>query len=380
MAQVQQKPTKGGLPLYEDAREDAPKLLAGTNLGLWYERFFNQYDANWKVIEGSKSEEQGKQKWIETVTGKRGDEILITRQRERMTRLVKNLGGEVKVYATDWHFVTGLGLNHPVENGFSWHPTLGVPYLPGSAVKGLLKAWMDQWSELGEKPEWFGTPDKVGDLIFFDALPVASIELALDVMTPHMDKWYEKGGETPLAPDCVPADWHNPIPVPFLAVKKGSFLFALASRSRAESHVTEAFAELTKALEILGAGAKTAAGYGRFGVDEKWQRQLEEEKVKQAEEAQKRQAEDAERERLAALPPLERELEELAQANPTEAKYLVILKALEAGHWQEPESKQVADYVKQWMVQQKLWREKSEKKNQAGDKPHQRTLRVMKFL
>ena len=35
--------------------------------------------------------------------------------------------------------VTGMGNPHPLESGFTWHPTLGMPYLPGSAV-GLVRA------------------------------------------------------------------------------------------------------------------------------------------------------------------------------------------------------------------------------------------------
>jgi CRISPR-associated protein Cmr6 len=34
-----------------------------------------------------------------------------------------------------------------VENGFLWHPTLGVPYLPGAAVKGLVRAYVEHWDD-----------------------------------------------------------------------------------------------------------------------------------------------------------------------------------------------------------------------------------------
>jgi CRISPR-associated protein Cmr6 len=38
-----------------------------------------------------------------------------------------------------------LGNPHPVEKGFLWHPTLGTPSLPGSGVKGLVRAWVEAW-------------------------------------------------------------------------------------------------------------------------------------------------------------------------------------------------------------------------------------------
>jgi CRISPR-associated protein Cmr6 len=69
---------------------------------------------------------------------------------------------------------------------------------------------------------WFGAakgidqamPEGAGNLIFFDALPTAPVLLSCDIMTPHMNKWYEKGGDIG-AQDyatTAPADWHNPGP------------------------------------------------------------------------------------------------------------------------------------------------------------------------
>jgi len=36
-------------------------------------------------------------------------------------------------------FTTGLGIEHPLENGFAFLDPYGVPYLPGSSVKGVLR-------------------------------------------------------------------------------------------------------------------------------------------------------------------------------------------------------------------------------------------------
>lgn len=161
---------------------------------------------------------------------------------------------------------------------------IGVPYLPGAAVKGLVRAWVEDWDEdLSETDKkercrlWFGSEDKnettkqSGELIFFDALPIEPVTLAMDVMTPHMDQWYEKGGKIqkpPLQePEKLPADWHNPTPVPFLVVKQARFLFAIAPRCKDKSLAEQAegaLGALGKALAWLGAGAKTAVGYGRM--------------------------------------------------------------------------------------------------------------------
>jgi len=175
----------------------------------------------------------------------------------------------------------------------------GRTYLSGAAVKGLVRAWVEEWefaapddatedeksAQLAKKRErllaWFGSdhkdaqkqkhPVQTGDLIFFDALPVRSVKLVTDIMTPHQGKWYSEGGKidnVPKQPEKIPADWHDPVPIPFLVVdKETGYLFSVAPRNAlAEERVNiiEVIECLTQALEWLGAGAKTATGYGGF--------------------------------------------------------------------------------------------------------------------
>ena len=119
----------------------------------------------------------------------------------------------------------------------------------------------------------------VGELIFFDALPIGWVQLKADVMTPHYGKWYENGDKSPEQDGSnVPADWHNPVPVPFLVVAPGqAFQFSVATRPGSGIVVDDVVKELKSALASLGAGAKTAAGYGRMEVDEKITRNFREE-------------------------------------------------------------------------------------------------------
>ena len=264
------------LPLYAESRTELPSLGTNGHHGLWFERFFNQYDASWKVLD------QGKSAWIKQVAGSCGNPDELQRHAVSLAERLAFLGGAYRGFETDWHFATGLGHPHPVENGFLWHPTLGVPYLPGAAVKGLVRAYVEHWDDsLDGEPRkerlraWFGTaakgdvPEQAGELIFFDALPVDKVTLAQDVMTPHYGKWYEQGGDITdptHEPEKVPADWHDPVPVPFLVVKKNAkFLFAIAPRRPAcRDQVQPALEALQNALDWLGAGAKTAVGYGRM--------------------------------------------------------------------------------------------------------------------
>ena len=119
-------------PLYRALQEQAPKLGGAGHAGLWFDRFFDQYDdAQWSVPTDAKCA------FLRNLTHRTscGDAATLGRHLDRRSGLVQALGGQSRAFASDWHWVTGMGLPHPVENGFSWHPTLGVPYLPGSGVK-----------------------------------------------------------------------------------------------------------------------------------------------------------------------------------------------------------------------------------------------------
>jgi CRISPR-associated protein Cmr6 len=201
---------------------------------------------------------------------------LLRAYRERRKELLAALDGRCSIVTTDWRFVSGLGMGHVLETGFVWHRTLGVPYLPGSSVKGLLRAWADPAKGWGEEKTWekvkhlFGDTGDLGAgrLIVFDALPVVVPTLDVDIMNPHYAPYYEKPAQYP------PADYYSPRPIFFLAVAPGqSFEFALAPRpaaycageeTQAATDLAEGIRLLQEALATIGAGAKTAVGYGYF--------------------------------------------------------------------------------------------------------------------
>lgn len=292
-------------PFYKTEHEIPENLPAGGHAGLWYDKFGSQWKRNKK--DGSPVFE--KLEWIKTVTKQNaGRAELIAEMKERLSRLAVARGGKVCFFKTGGRFVTGLGREHPVENGFTWHFLLGTPFLSGSSVKGLVRAWAENW--LREKPERidrvFGPHNNkgrnAGSVIFFDALPVEPVKLEAEVMTPHYMDYYQ--GKEP------PADWHSPNPIPFLTVAGGqTFVFALAPR-RPENEGDRADMELAagwleEALLTTGAGAKTAAGYGRFiraHKEENAWKQAREQAIRQEEE-QKRAA------ALAAMSPVQREME-----------------------------------------------------------------------
>ncbi len=209
---------------------------------------------------------------------------LLSAWRARRNALVATLAPDcqtyTKTFTTSERLITGFGMNHVLDNGFVWHPTLSVPYLPGSGVKGVIRAWVDPdkgWADKADKQQWdaarrlFGDAGDegrpglgVGWLVVFDALPLGVPTLEIDVMNVHHQKYYQEkyyqGGEPP-------SDYEDPVPVFFLAIAAGAtFEFALVPRPGVGTpkDVEEGFKLLNRALSVLGFGAKTAVGYGRL--------------------------------------------------------------------------------------------------------------------
>jgi len=349
-------------PLYSDAQTAI--RCSSSHAGLWFDRYFAGFlDGARKPDDKNKAEKdqwsRNKADWIKSNAQQVGDKILIDALIARRRQLLETINGTSLTMATDWHFVTGMGNNHPVENGFAWHPTLGVPYLTGAAGKGLLRTWCEVWAENFNAEmiqRWFGDTNQSGELMFFDAIPTQPVQLKADIMTPHYGKWYELGDQGP-KPDGsnVPADWHDPLPVQFLVVDKGqAFQFSVVKRPHSDILLGDVTKALAEALEWIGAGAKKAAGYGRFSEDP----QAKGEREKDEQEGRDREAEEQRLQKLDAMPEHERLLEESRYALDKLAPSLclddraygelrsIINRLLEAAaNWSEQERKEAVEWV-----------------------------------
>jgi CRISPR-associated protein Cmr6 len=348
------------IPLYRGAA-DAPKE---GHAGLYYDKFFDTWGEDWSLK--NVGDRKPKQAWIAKITeDKVGDTALLNEYRSRIRQLVTARGGEVWVYKTEERLVTGTGLSHPVANGFVWHPTLGVPYLPGSSIKGLIGQ--------GNRETVLGSEARVGRVICLPAVPTCPVRLAADVITPHYSQWTEKE---------PPGDWRSPGPILFLTVAPGAeFLFAVFPRTKNDREAVIMTGQwLDDALTNMGAGAKTAVGYGRM-------RFVPEDKVPWL-KAQKQEAERArqnrlEQQRLAQMDPLEREFVEIARqsTDPKIKRWVLLLKELVRGRWPDPnQAKAVAWRVRADMEADGNWRPQTRSKNPAKDHAHQDTLLILKYL
>jgi len=216
------------------------------------------------------------------------------RKKQIITQLQKE-GYKVKnsYLSLSWRLVIGLGASHPQETSMTIHHIYGIPYIPGSAIKGVTRHWailkfaeeisksensefekaierVSKVLENGEKMdlkvedlefnqliEIFGTQKQQGKVIFFDAYPVGEIKLKIDIMNPHYPKYYSEGQP--------PADWQSPVPIKFLTVEDTKFQFYLVSKN--EDLLKKSLDLFKEALKCHGIGAKTALGYGIFDVE-----------------------------------------------------------------------------------------------------------------
>ncbi len=166
----------------------------------------------------------------------------------------------------DGRLFIGSGGASVLETAITLSHTYGVPVIPGSAVKGLARAYADTQEQLtaAQKGVLFGkdsdTPQnaEAGYVLFHDAwwIPETQAPLAAEVITVHHQDYYGAGGSVKNA-----SDFDSPIPTQHIAAR-GSFLFALQCGD--DDWAEYAMNLLKVALQHWGIGGKTAAGYGRF--------------------------------------------------------------------------------------------------------------------
>ncbi len=231
---------------------------------------------------------------------------------------------EIK-FSPDWRLILGIGGASVYEVGMTLHHIYGIPYIPASSIKGLVRTWIiqncygieqeseatafneskllcdifgcaEKYSFGNDKPKkslysYYKIYEKIegksetqGDVIFFDAFPMSAPNVEPDIMNVHYPDYYND--KTP------PTDFQNPNPVPFLTVGKKDLqgqdlvfrtfigiknnlqlkmwaddkswdnLVKKAELSGDDRVLDLVSKWLKKALTEHGIGAKTAVGYG----------------------------------------------------------------------------------------------------------------------
>ncbi|RKZ00075.1 MAG: type III-B CRISPR module RAMP protein Cmr6 [Candidatus Hydrothermota bacterium] len=197
------------------------------------------------------------------------------------------MGVKILCGKTTQPLIVGLGEPSPYETGITLDFLTGLPIIPGSALKGVTRRaaimklsgrtdilpYGNEFDELAKAydqheqiVEIFGTQDQKGKVIFMDAYPVEWPNglFRVDIMNPHYGPYYSNPSE-----ENPPADWYNPVPVPYLTVNTDViYRFVLASEKENRDLLNAAVEWLKFALENIGVGAKGNQGYGVFQLKE----------------------------------------------------------------------------------------------------------------
>ncbi|GAA1071569.1 hypothetical protein GCM10009605_03090 [Nocardiopsis composta] len=206
----------------------------------------------------------------------------------------------------EWRLAVGLGERaNAHEVGLALHGCYGWPQIPGSTLKGATAQWA--WEEQVDRddpesvqrfldvfgaplPDWKeeqrrkenGKEDQKGKAAgqeqaeaaerrsaargrvrFLDALPSGGkVTVTADVMTPHVKPYRDALMSDKAKPEELvpPAEHHQPVPVSFLTVSGGTFTADLVADDTGTADL--ACAWLKAAVDDIGVGAKTSAGYG----------------------------------------------------------------------------------------------------------------------
>ena len=269
---------KGRIIGYRDS--EVARLLPKGHQGLVFDRYLPLWamgdDGEWQIPSGQI--QRALQKFAHDFP-QAADEAqpLLDHVHARQTRILELRQGRRLELRSTSPLVIGLGIDHPTENGFLFDPVIGVPWIPATAVKGLCRrgaALLDVKQEVVEKALGGTTDDclGVGDLVFLDAYPASWPELEVQVLTAHYSSYQRwLGNESKKKPPNLreaPHGLDSPVPVHHLSVaRRVAWHFGLFSRSGDSRLIDQALEWLTEALEWLGAGGRTAVGFGYFEGD-----------------------------------------------------------------------------------------------------------------
>ena len=178
----------------------------------------------------------------------------IKKQEKIIKKLFKNYHKET--LKIDYRLLIGAEQSI-YETSIRLHHIYGIPYIPSTAIKGVVKSHIEQIGKLEEFIPLFGEEER-GKIVFFDAFSTTKPKIKIDIMNPHYGHYYNEGK--------APTDDKNPIPINFLTVENTAFQFLIGFKDEIDKSFIKLFRE---ALTEHGIGAKTAVGYGYFEENKK---------------------------------------------------------------------------------------------------------------
>jgi len=288
--------------IYPDRRVSSNMRINCENIGLILTKFVNL-----NVIKNNKL----KKNFLFAVTNKTLPKELQNISMSLVKKIQKELisltalGFQIVInqpFTTKSRLIIGLGTDSVLETFLTLHKIFGIPYIPATALKGVvravkfwelakaknvvsnenaLKVFQEKfYGELETSDEdtfkaqlLFGAKNFKGLLLFLDAFPEINNEklFDVDIMNVHYPDYYSKNEP--------PGDWQQPKPIFFLTVKEEiKFHIAVLFDQYRHEKLPKEYkkldlnnlqAELTDlvstALSEFGIGAKTRVGYGVLG-------------------------------------------------------------------------------------------------------------------
>lgn len=245
-------------PLYHEAREAHPGLLI--------QRGFEVYDQE------SEAGREGKTRHLQRICAIPARDFYHNAYQRWSQATGNDLRFRRLELALETRLFIGLTGGGMLETGCAISHSYGMPYIPGSSVKGVVRAQV--------RASLFGRehPEVMAELFGAEADPIAGAPYpqGLSGLVTFHDAWWVPGSaERPLVEEivtthhldyygnegCTPAtDFDSPIPNAQIAVQ-GRFLFVLEGPP---AWLDLAEKMLIAALSQRGIGAKTRTGYGLF--------------------------------------------------------------------------------------------------------------------
>ena len=288
--------------------------------------------------------------------------------------------------------ITGIGQTHPNEVGMTFDHTLGIPYIPASSIKGVVRfshtlgllgdlseEYFDDEAEWTNISEIFGkgrnkdNESNMGNIIFLDAYPESVPNLSVDIMNPHFGEYYS--GNKP------PADYLNPIPIKFLTVAKGTtFIFRyMINKAKSSELMKLAKAAIEKALTKEGIGAKTAVGYGLFKIEGNDEPESVKKLIKEKEKERKIKIEELaqikENNEINNMPEVDKICYKLRN-DYDEKSASEICDALDSYTYNEEDKIKIAKALKEAYIKHGKW----DKKDSLSDKQKEKVKKIKSIL
>ncbi len=288
--------------IYPDRRISSNMKINCENIGLILTKFVNL-----NVIKNNKL----KKNFLFAVTNKTLPKELQNISMSLVKKIQKELisltalGFQIVInqpFTTKSRLIIGLGTDSVLETFLTLHKIFGIPYIPATALKGVvravkfwelakaknvvsnenaLKVFQEKfYGELETSDEdtfkaqlLFGAKNFKGLLLFLDAFPEINNEklFDVDIMNVHYPDYYSKNEP--------PGDWQQPKPIFFLTVKEEiKFHIAVLFDQYRHERLPKEYKKLdlnnlqaelvdlvSTALSEFGIGAKTRVGYGVLG-------------------------------------------------------------------------------------------------------------------